>query len=405
MARLLSILAVAFAVLGCQRNSQSSNPGELAELKKAVSALDEKIEKLTKSVESLQQTASTKPATAGTTNSNDSATHALAAAREKLEAKQYVSAYDLLLAAIRLDPSSPEIFDATLEFIRRAAESKDDQALDLANDLYVRAAGLIPFQPVSDIASAREKYVDAGQVFEPSTPTAPANPLESIRTEITTLKKADMSSEIRSLIAQRIRSDLESVAVRIVSDGLASEAGFLEQWNDVKTQLEHVETEILTKLYTDVRERVTKWKNESAAILQRYEKAKTQELSSIGDAIVAAVQTGYRLRSEMVPFVESAIVGAKDDQQELDKRLDHLERTKEWIHNQHALATISYVRENKQLTPLEKLIRLAKYDERRFSPYVLQRYQEEWNHWFEELDDEQQKVEATKSRILGEVIP
>ena len=74
------------------------------------------------------------------------------------------------------------------------------------------------------------------------------------------------------------------------------------------------------------------------------------------------------------------------------------------MHNRHALAIITFVREKKELTPLEKLKRLARYDERRLSPYVLQRYHEEWNQWFEELDSEEQKVEATRIRILGEAI-
>jgi len=355
MTRFLTILTVGFAVVGCQRDS------------------------------------------------NDSAKNALAGAREKLEAMQYVSAYDLLLAAIRLDPSSPEAFDGTLEFVRQAAQSDDGQALDLANDLYVRAAGLIPFQPLSDISSAREKYVNAGQLFESATPFVPPKPLESIRSQITALRTTAMPDAVASLVSQTIRSDLDSVAVSMVDDGFASEDGFWQEWRELGMQLEQVETAVLTKMYTKVHERLAQWKSETTQLLERYENAKLAELAWIGDGIVAAVQAGYRLRSEMVPFVESGIVAAKADQEELDKWLDYLERTREWIHNQHALATIKFVRDNKELTPLEKLKRLARYDERRFSPYVLQRYQEEWNQWFEELDDEEQRVEATKIRILGEV--
>ncbi len=396
-ARLLTVLATVFAVVGCQGNSEALNLNELSEINESLSNLTKETKALKTDIASLRDADAT-------THSNDSATEAVASAREKLDQNDYVAAYDFLLAAIRLAPSSPEVFDSTLKFTRAAVQSDDDEALDLAYDLYVRVAGLIPFQPLSKIVSAREEHVKAGELFEPAAPFVAPDPLESIRSRITQTHAREMPGQVASLVVQAIRADLESVAVTIGSDPSVSSDDCWRDWHDLNTELESFETEVLATMYGDLGHRVAAWQNDTTEILKRYENAKPQQFASIGDGIVAKVHDGYRLRSEIVPFVEADIASAKSDQDKLNKRLDYLERTKEWMHNQHALATIEFVRENKELAPLEKLKRLAYYDDRRLSPYVLQRYQEEWNQWFEELDGDEQKIEATRIRILGEAI-
>jgi hypothetical protein len=398
MTRLVSVLTIAIAFVGCQKNSQEPDPtaDALTELKDRIGKLEQSVASLHKALQAADS--------ARTTKSDDSAPQALAFARDKLAANDYVSAYDFLVAAIRLAPSSPQVFDATLEFVNHAAQSDDDQALDLAYALYAHLAGLIPFQPLPDISSARQKYLDAGNLFSPADSGIRQDPLESIRDSIATMTKGDMPHPVASIVAQAIRSDLEVAAVAILDDPPVSTHDSWQDWNDLQKQLDHFERQVLMKMYVEIHDQFALWDKNTTKLLQPPAASKGGDQVSIGDAILAEIRAGYRLRSSMVPFVESELSGAKTDQQKLDTRLERLERTREWIYNQDVLATIGQLRERADLAPLEKLRRLATYDERRLSPYVLQRHQEEWNQWFEELDDEEQKVEATKIRVLGEIV-
>ena len=385
-----------FTVVGCKSKSQDPKPMELGEIKRSLSDLNGKIEGLEKSVRLLSE--------ARQAHLNDSAIKAVASANEKLDQKDYVGTYDLLLAAIRLDPSSPEVFAATLGFVRQTLQSDDDLALDLANDLYVRVAGLIPFQPLSDISSAREEYQKTGDIFEPTAPYVPPDPLEYLRDRITHLGKSDLPGEVASLLVQAIRSELESLAIAINDEPTSSTDDFWQEWQELDNELKKVETKVLTTLYAASDKRKSQWHNESVATIKRYNKTTTKgdptEFVTILGDIDAQIQAGFRLRLEIAPFAEAGIVAAKNHQRDVDKRLNFLERTGEWIYNQHALATITSVREGPPIPAMDKLKRLARHDERRLSPYVQMRFHEQWNRWFEELDTEKQKETATRLRIL-----
>lgn len=58
------------------------------------------------------------------------ATAELAAFHENLKAGEVQNAYDALLAAMRVAPGDEKVFDASLEFVRQAAKTKNDEAVD-----------------------------------------------------------------------------------------------------------------------------------------------------------------------------------------------------------------------------------------------------------------------------------
>ena len=159
---------------------------------------------------------------------------------------------------------------------------------------------------------------------------------------------------------------------------------------------------MLTSMYTEVHSRLTHWDQATTTLLGQLQK-------SSSDDIPVVVQEGYRLRRDILPYAEAVIPQAVQDQKTLDERIDLLERTREWLYNQQTLNLISGLKDmqgkdSKELPPIDKLKRLAAFDERHLSPYVSQRYQEEWNKLFAELKDDQ-KIEATKLRIMREVTP
>lgn len=73
---------------------------------------------------------------------------ALELAKQHLNAERYQHAYDAMLAAMRLNASDPALLQTVLHLVENMSSVPDDEAVDLAYDLYLRADGLIPFQPV-----------------------------------------------------------------------------------------------------------------------------------------------------------------------------------------------------------------------------------------------------------------
>ena len=149
----------------------------------------------------------------------DASSDAITLARSRLDQNDYTAAYDMLLAAMRLDPSSPDVFALSLTFVQRANSADSDEAQELAHDLFVRVDGLIPFQPLDHILEARKKYNDVSRLFEKakaSLPT-PSDPFAAIQKKVDSIKDQRVPAEVRSQLLQRVRADLEALAGEVAS--------------------------------------------------------------------------------------------------------------------------------------------------------------------------------------------
>jgi len=336
---------------------------------------------------------------------SESADRALAHARARLTASSpdLEAAYDYLLAGMRISPGSTDVFVATAEFIEQAA-SGDEDAISLAHDLYIRADGLIPFQSVDDIAQSRRRHRKLGELFQ-SPPSVVRNPFESLAGAIKHLQSTDCPPELSSVALQQVGSELDAAAVQAVGEKATAPEEVWKSWRHAATELKAAESLALAKRYEELVERHADFIERSQRTLIDCEKAESDQLNQLGQRVVSHIDEAYRLRGEISPFVDAMVPTAEDHAQQLEGRLDLLQKTREWMHNQHALNTISFLQDvqNEEKTPLENLRRLARCDERRFTPYVLVRYQQEWDRWFDELETDQQRIEAAKMRVLNGV--
>ena len=62
----------------------------------------------------------------------------LAVANSHLSAGDVQGAYDALLAAMRVAPGDERVFDASLEFVRKASSDSNDEGVPLAHDVHQR---------------------------------------------------------------------------------------------------------------------------------------------------------------------------------------------------------------------------------------------------------------------------
>lgn len=346
----------------------------------------------------------------------ESPDHAVALARESLTADppDFQTAHDFVVAAMRIAPTSPEVFDVATEFVTRVqnAASEDDAAL--AFDAYARIEALIAYQPVETIVSARKQFNQLGEAFEansgvdalPQREAADSTDVVSAKLELA--KSAECTPELRLRVLQQIRDELDSAMVdAVLLDPQASE-DISERWRQATSQCADVETMVLSQLYEGLSERIDKFLSSSQESLDECNDTKRQKATGyfeeVGKKLEKQQTVGQRLLGEMPPYTDAGAGTSVEDAKKLEARLDLIARTRQWMHNQHALRLIIHINDinEKNLPAQERLKRLAQCEERMFTPYVLGRYQAEWERWFEELSTEDERIEAAKLRLIHE---
>lgn len=327
---------------------------------------------------------------------------ALELAKQHLNAERYQHAYDAMLAAMRLNASDPALLQTVLHLVENMSSVPDDEAVDLAYDLYIRADGLIPFQPVELLAESRKKHLDTAKFFETS-PPPPADPFSGLASQLKAAASNEVPDSVRSNILQRARAELDDLAIQVATGEFAQlPAKFWGRWEDARRELDDAERDLLESMYQKLRHRILIWHNqESDAAVKNAYSAKLEENEKLTKSINELLTEGYRLLRETAPYFAAQIPKAVADQKQgyLRNRIKLLERTREWIYNQRAIHSIQDA-EAKSDTPLEQLRSLAEIDENRLAPYVAKRFQEVWGKLFEECTEKEQ-LAAVKARILG----
>ena len=341
----------------------------------------------------------------------DSPARAIAKARTCLAAEppDLQGAHDFSLAAMRISPGSPEVFALAADFVLKAKDVSGDDAIALATDLAARLETLIAYQPVDQIVSARQrvseitKDLDA-QLADAGQPASAGNdPIAAVIARLKQIEKGEWPPEVRSRVLQRLREDLD--AAMIEAELLKPKESKLvaEQWRQATDQLDAAETEVLTKLYSDLSKRIQEFQTGSQETLESCADQKRPRaqrfFEEIGNRLVEHQTAGQRLLAEASPFVSAEIGTSIDDSKAIEARLALLAGNRAWMHNQHALQRINYIQEQ-QPSPQDCLKTLAQCDERMFTPYVLERYQAEWDRRFAELSTEDERIEAAKQRLI-----
>jgi hypothetical protein len=330
----------------------------------------------------------------------------LAVASAHLNAGELQDAYDALLAAMRVAPTDEKVFDASLDFVRKAGKDGDDEAIPLAQDVHQRAANLIPFLPLARLKDARVAHTQAGdEVFASKRAANPEDPLAEAENLLTAARRASLPNFARARLLHEVEAELGSQARRVASTTMKpkDEENFWNRWKGVKDSYEDAQKDVLTALYQqECRPRIQAWAKKVDEFNKQRASASLDEIHRANEELLALVVEGQRISRDLTPYLEGGVDAAGKDNQEVgpDRHLNRLAQLREWNYNRWALNRAEKV-EQSGGSALDKLRSLSVIDETRLAPYVGQRFTEVWKKFFEECSKDD-KVEATKARILRE---
>ena len=323
---------------------------------------------------------------------------------EHLKTGELQNAYDTLLAAMRVAPSDEKVFDASLEFIRKAGKDSNDEALTLAQDIDQRAANLIPFLPLARLKEARAAHTKVGEeLFGSVKPTTPEDPLAEAENLLKAARQDSLPSFARTRLLHEIEAELGSQARRGASTSMKAkdEESFWRRWKEVKDRYEEAEKDVLTALYREeCKPRVEAWVKKVGEFDKEKANTSLVDIHKTNEEILSLVLEGQRIARDLTPYLEGGVDAATKDNQEggPDKQLTRLAQLREWNYNRWTLDRVDKV-EQSGGNALEKLKSLSVIDETRLAPYVGQRLAEVWKKFLEECSKDD-KVQATKLRVL-----
>jgi len=271
-------------------------------------------------------------------------------------------AFDYLSAAMRLFPESEKVFDQSIRFVEISINHSDDEAVFLGEIVLGRIEGLIPFQEIGKIANARRRF---NQIMD----------------------------EIDSLFGvEEVLEDTVSVG-QSVDDGLSDL--FTDPLERFQLWLGDKQLEEWLFLADDLIRQTIQLDMEPP----RGESPATRLGQSIRDHILSGEDIFRRVFvfSDEMPGNESV----RDCRRQIESRLTNLSRAGEWLYNVWAYQRMVQVKERQSTdASLDLLIRLAAIDEGRLTPWFFEIYIDLWKRLFDRLTTDEERVSATKARML-----
>ena len=184
---------------------------------------------------------------------------AIRLAKEQLATGAFSNAYDLLLAASRLRPSDPQLFDLLLTFIEKTRDSETGEAAFLADDLISRRESLIHFQLPKDVASARQRFTQVSQRNAPPVEKA-ESPFLEVLDLLTVAENPVISVPIRTRAADQARSSLGDVLLsRAISEKTESTKDDSSQIQKIQQRIDSAEQACIADLFLKTKERANGW--------------------------------------------------------------------------------------------------------------------------------------------------
>lgn len=327
--------------------------------------------------------------------------YALTNAADLLDSGDFEGAYDMLLVASRLAPSSPEMFDLVARFVEKATSSKSEETQALAEELLGHGDSLVYFQRPQNVVAARKRLMDLRQRFLASEPISdPPQPLDSVNQLVSVADNETNPTPVRTRAIEQARSLLDDLQLQLAM----GEQPVTQQFSpailaEVYKKIDGIEQQCIEKFFAEMKPRVDEW---NAKYLQQSgaaDSAPNEEVPEVGRKLGQLADEGYDLLQELMPYSKSGIEAAVASSKAVENAVKELQRRKTWLYNKQSLARIREIESAQGPTPQEKIVYLAEIYEELLSPYVLQRHTELWEKIFEELPEDE-KVKAVRMRIL-----
>jgi hypothetical protein len=351
---------------------------------------------------------SPRPTTTETLSRNE-VSLALGKIDDSLKSKDFQSAYDMLMVALRIAPSEPKILASIESFVNAANGTDSDEAQSLAEDLVGRSDALVAFQSPRTVADARKrvnalqekafpssKQTDKVDFLDASSSTGTYSDVEQL---IKIAENSELKVSHRTRAVQQARLLLEEIEFNSVVQGNSSLLISPEVLAKYQSRLEQAEDKCLVVLFQDKKTEVDAWIALADKSGKQLEGGASTTYKDNIEATDKVIADGLDLMQQLTPFVKTNVEGAISLINQVSGKADRLQRMKNWLYNKRALAIITNAEASNGL-PFRKLSDLAELKEESLSNYVIRRLNEVWDKNFQELTDGL-KVEAVKLRILG----
>jgi hypothetical protein len=368
-----------------------------------ISSIHNKVSNLTPEV------ALMKDSIAKTQQSSPDATAEIGAFEKDMSESNFQAAYDDLLAAMRISPESEKVFAACVKYIHAAASNTKDDGANLAQDVYQRAANLIPFLPLAQIKEARLVHTQIGDdLFGSKGDKSSEDPLLEVESLLAAGRRPNLPLNARSRLLQEVDAELGNQAKRFATMTLTAneESEFWDRWEKTKAQHESAQRELLAALYDgEVKPLLTAWGKRVAEISEQAAKTGVDGIRACNEQISILIADGERLNRDLSGYLEAAVPGAIADNKinGPEKHLAPLARLREWNYNRWTIAMVERVGKSEG-SRLDKLKSLSVIDENRLAPYPSQSLSDAWRKDFDACSTED-KVRATKLRIMKDFQP
>ena len=241
----------------------------------------------------------------------------LGIATEAEERGDFGLAYYGLLAAVRLEPGSPEVFDAVLDAGKRFLASDDPDAFDLAYELIAHAERMIPRQSTSRLMEAYQRHNqvlnEAGR-FIPE-PTFPDDgfeeqPVSLFYQHLGLAEDRGIPVAIRLSLLDGARGLVAREALsNTVSERVDGDARPHELLQSMIAEIDEIEAGIIKGLYEEHLEKVGDWTRRIHAFggslnddVDSLSAAK--RITANSEKTLRLIQEGETLRRRHVEFVD-----------------------------------------------------------------------------------------------------
>jgi hypothetical protein len=194
--------------------------------------------------------------------------------------------------------------------------------------------------------------------------------------------KRTLSNDKYTEYTMDIAERTDNVLIHFLPNDLIKNAR--QQCNDVVKEIDDRRNKKQKQLETDIAQWSGKVNN---AVSKDTNEEESRELREQGDAFIRQIQDPNSL-------------------EQVSKQLNRLVQHREWLYNLQVNQIIDEAsnKNNKTKESLKPaLLRLAKIDEFRLSPYLLDKYTKTWKELFDKLTSDEDKLEVTKTRMIKEL--
>ena len=346
------------------------------------------------------------PALAATSGRDtQSIDQALMAATAAVEHQEWQAGYDDLAFALRVSPGDRSVFDGGCKFVQ-AARNQSEAADLFADSLFQKLDAALPFLPFDQIADARKRLELLAAEPEAKEPPRKENDFSAVYGILKETLKPEIPVNARLALVQEAGAELATLSRRPLQERTAD---YWSGYEAAKREHDRCQNLLASQLYQQSPlgpQSIGQWNQQVRSYFRACDEGGLDPAKRDPEA-AALLGDGQRILREVTNFSDAGVAEAAEfiKSGTLEYNLNAIVRARDWHYNRWCYAHIERVSTSDFPSPLARLEALANIDESRLHSFVAQRFDQEWARWFEQCGSPDDKLAATKSRILRGIKP